>query len=79
MENNFWLIGIIGKILGILEKSYAPRSFKVSNNSFLRYLIFFSPLFDYGNDIYICIYIYIYINRKTEINLTIEVNGERVN
>ena len=75
MENNFWLIGIIGKILGILEKSYAPRSFKVSNNSFLRYLIFFSPLFDYGNDIYM----YIYINRKTEINLTIEVNGERVN
>ena len=75
MENNFWLIGIVGKILGILEKSYAPRSFKVSNNSFLRYLVFFSPLFDYGNDIYM----YIYINRKTEINLTIEVNGERVN
>ena len=62
-----WLIGIVGKILGILEKSYAPQSFKVSSNSFLRYLVFFSPLFDYENDIY--------INRKTEINLTIEING----
>ena len=45
MENNFWLIGIIGKILGILEKSFSKisRSFQQLVSKLFRIFLSIIP------------------------------------